>query len=230
LEPNLGAPPLVQISNFAFMIKNMVRQRALQRLAGRVHLTGTGMAFPWKIYSEAEFGGADIVEDLAMGLHLSSRALPPMLVEGAIVWSGAATADGTLIQRSRWEGGYLSTALKFVPNAVVRSVRRGDLRSLCAALDLCVPPLALLTLMNAGALLVALAGKAIGASAWPLFVQLIIDVGASAALACAWLAYGRPFVRLGSLLKIPFYVLWKLPVYLGFLRGGAPKDWLRAGR
>jgi len=36
LAPDLGAGPLVQISSFAFMIKNLVRQRALQRLAGDV--------------------------------------------------------------------------------------------------------------------------------------------------------------------------------------------------
>lgn len=230
LDPDLGASPLVQISNFAFMIKNMVRQRALQRVAGRVHLTGTGMAFPWAVYSEAEFGGADIVEDLAMGLHLSSRALPPMLVEDATVWSGAATAEGTLVQRRRWEGGYLFTALRSVPDAVVRSLRRADLGSLCAVIDLCLPPLALLTMLNAGALMLGLTGKAIGASAWPLLVQLIVDFGACAALASAWFMYGRPFVQLRSLLKIPLYVLWKLPLYLAFLRRGVPTDWLRAGR
>ena len=48
LAPDLAAPPMVQISNFAFLIKNLVRQRGLQRLAGRAHLTGTGMAMPWK--------------------------------------------------------------------------------------------------------------------------------------------------------------------------------------
>src|SRR5206468_10022091 len=46
LAPDLGGGPLVQISSCAFMIKNLVRQRALQRLAGRAHLTGTGMALP----------------------------------------------------------------------------------------------------------------------------------------------------------------------------------------
>ncbi|MCY7280603.1 MAG: glycosyltransferase family 2 protein, partial [Sphingomonas bacterium] len=46
LRPDLAAAPFVQVSNFAFMLRNLIRQRGLQRLAGRVHLTGTGMAFP----------------------------------------------------------------------------------------------------------------------------------------------------------------------------------------
>src|SRR5439155_19675525 len=65
LAPDLAAGPLVQISSFAFMIKNLVRQRALQRLASRAHLTGTGMALPWPIFERANLGGANIVEDLA---------------------------------------------------------------------------------------------------------------------------------------------------------------------
>ena len=70
----------MQISNFAFMIKNLVRQRGLERLAGRVHLTGSGMAFPWSTFAEANLGGANIVEDLALGIKLAEGGGGPMLV------------------------------------------------------------------------------------------------------------------------------------------------------
>jgi hypothetical protein len=46
----------------------------------------------------------------------------------------------------------------------------------------------------------------------------------------AWLCEGRRFVSLGVLARIPLYVLWKLPMYLGFARRGAPDEWLRTGR
>ena len=101
------------------MIKNLVRQRALQRLAGRAHLTGTGMALPWPIFEQANLGGSNIVEDLALGLELAERSAPPMLVEEATVWSPAASAGGTLVQRRRWEGGFLATMLKTAPGALV---------------------------------------------------------------------------------------------------------------
>jgi len=35
---------------------------------------------------------------------------------------------------------------------------------------------------------------------------------------------------LGVLVRIPLYVLWKVPLYLGLARRGAPTDWLRTGR
>ena len=57
-------------------------------------------------------------------------------------------------------------------------------------------------------------------------------VGAFAALAVtlAWVKEGRPFASSATLLRLPFYVLWKVPMYVGLARRGAPKDWLRTGR
>jgi cellulose synthase/poly-beta-1,6-N-acetylglucosamine synthase-like glycosyltransferase len=230
LAPDLSASPLVQLSSFAFMIKNLVRQRGLQRLAGRAHLTGTGMAFPWASFADANLGGPNIVEDLALGLELAERAQPPMLVPGATVWSPAAPAPGTLIQRRRWEGGYLATALRDAPPALLRSLRRGDWPGALAALNLCVPPLALLVLINAAVLVIALLGVMAGSAVWPVIVQVAVGILAAIAILFAWIREGRRFASGATLLRLPFYVLWKLPMYLGLARRGAPKEWLRTGR
>jgi cellulose synthase/poly-beta-1,6-N-acetylglucosamine synthase-like glycosyltransferase len=230
LAPDLTAGPLVQMSSFAFMIKNLVRQRALQRLAGRAHLTGTGMALPWPIFEQANLGGANIVEDLALGLELAERSAPPVLVEQATVWSPAASAGGTLVQRRRWEGGFLATTLKTAPRALVRSIRRADARGFCAALDLCIPPLALLVMLNGIVFVLAVVAVLAGGAAWPAIVQVAIGIVAAFAVGLAWLREGRRFASAATLLRLPFYVLWKLPMYVGLARRGAPKDWLRTGR
>lgn len=230
LAPDLAAPALVQISTFAFMIKNLVRQRGLQRLGGRANLTGTGMALPWPIFEHADLGGSNIVEDLALGLELAERSVPPMLVEGATVWSPPASTAGTLVQRRRWEGGYLATALRIAPRALARSLAHGDPRGLFSALDLSIPPLALLFVLNGIAFLLAAIAVLIGTSAWPLLVQLVVGAAAFVALALAWAREGRRFASGATLLRLPLYVLWKIPMYLGLARGGAPKEWLRTGR
>jgi cellulose synthase/poly-beta-1,6-N-acetylglucosamine synthase-like glycosyltransferase len=211
-------------------VKNLIRQRALQRLANRAHLTGTGMALPWEVFEGANLGGSNIVEDLALGLELADRNAPPMLVEDATVWSPAASAGGTLIQRQRWEGGFLATMLRTGPSALARSLRRRDLRGLFAALDLCIPPLALLAVLNAGALVLVLFLLLAGSAVWPILIQIAAGIVAAFALALAWLKEGRRFASGATLLRLPFYVLWKLPMYVGLARRGAPKDWLRTGR
>ena len=68
LEPDLSVSPKVQISNFAFWVKNVVRQRGAHRLGGAAILVGTGMAFPWHIFANAPLATANIVEDLALGI------------------------------------------------------------------------------------------------------------------------------------------------------------------
>ena len=230
LAPQPGGPVMVQISTLAFMIKNLVRQRGLMRLAGRAHLNGTGMALPWRVFAEADLGGSNIVEDLALGLELADRATAPTLVEGATVWSPAASAGGTLVQRRRWEGGYLVTALRKAPSALLRSIAHADLRGVCAALDLSIPPLALLLVLNAIAFVLALAATLAGAAAWPLVVQVAVGIIAAIALWLAWAREGRTFASGATLLRMPLYVVWKLPMYLGLARSGAPKEWLRTGR
>jgi hypothetical protein len=230
LIPDLNGPPLVQLSNFAFMLKNLIRQRGLMRLAGRAHLTGTGMALPWAQFAIANLGGSNIVEDLALGLESAERAAAPMLVEKATVWSPAASAEGTLVQRTRWEGGYVATAWKAGPSALFRSLARGDGQGLCAALDLCVPPIALLVLVNVTVAALVLMATIFGAEAWPVILQLAILAFAALAVALAWFREGRRFVSAANLLRLPFYLIWKIPMYAGLLRRGAPREWLKPGR
>jgi cellulose synthase/poly-beta-1,6-N-acetylglucosamine synthase-like glycosyltransferase len=231
LRPDRNASPMIQLSTFAFVLKNLVRQRGLQRLAARVHLTGTGMAMRFATFRASAGVRSSIVEDLALGLELAETGRAPTLVADAFVWSGASSEGGTLIQRRRWEGGFLATALRHGPTAFARALRQADLRGLLAALDLMVPPLALFAILNVAALAIAVLLTAVsGAAGWPVGVQLVLLGTALMAVFLAWVREGRRYVSLGVLARIPFYVLWKVPLYLGLARRGAPAEWLRTGR
>ena len=69
-----SASPLTQISNFAMLVKNLVRARGLQRIGGGIPLFGTGMAFPWPIFSEAELATDHLVEDMQLALNWRGKA------------------------------------------------------------------------------------------------------------------------------------------------------------
>ena len=69
------AAPLVRISTFAFLLRNLIRQRGLRRLSDRALLQGTGMALPWRMFDAAPLATASLAEDLRLGLDLA-RHIP----------------------------------------------------------------------------------------------------------------------------------------------------------
>lgn len=231
LEPSLSSGPLVQLSCFAFLIKNLVRQRGLQRLAGSVHLTGTGMSLPWALFDRADLATSSIVEDIRLGIELGQGGAHPFLVEESIVWSAHAEQSNTLDQRSRWEGGFLALARATAPGLIARGVRDLSPRAILAGLDLLVPPLALLALVNGAAMLVLAALAATNVTTW--MTPLILGasgVAAAMVLLLAWWREGRSFLSPASLARLPLYVLWKIPMYLKLARRGAPRVWQRTER
>lgn len=230
-RPGANASPAVQLSTFAFYIKNVIRQRALQRLARRVHLLGTGMALPWALFAKAELATSNIVEDLKLGQELAAAGHAPLFVEQAVVWSNAETDRNTLSQRQRWEGGFLLNAMRTGPKTLARSIARGDIRGLWAAVDTMIPPFALLIMFDLVALAVGVILTLLGhASYWPVASLGGALALSAAALACALAAGGSRFVTLAGLCRAPFYLAWKLPMYLNLARRGAPKEWQRTGR
>jgi hypothetical protein len=230
-RPALEGPPMLQLSMFAFFVKNVIRQRAQQRLAGRAHLLGTGMALPWPLFDRANLASPNIVEDLALGLDLASSGHPATLVEDAFVWSDSASRADTFEQRRRWEGGYLESALRRGPRALGRSIGRMSTRDLWAAISLMIPPIALLVLTDTLILAAAaLAAYVSHTEKWPLLPLTGGLVLAALGLSLAWRAGGSRFVTLGALARVPLYVAWKLPLYVGLAKSGVPKEWVRTGR
>jgi len=230
-QPGPYSSAAVQLSTFAFFVKNVIRHRGLQRLAGSGQLLGTGMAFPWDVFQKADIANDEIVEDLKLSLELSRQGHGVMFVEQARVSSAAETDQNTLSQRSRWEGGFLRNAIRTGPSLLVRSLGRADWRGSWAALNLLIPPLALLVMVDIVAL--GLSGALTlwwGAGAWPVLLLVGLLILAGVAIMSAWQAGGSQFVTTRSLIRIPVYMLWKIPLYLGFARSGAPKEWVRTSR
>lgn len=229
LRPDLVASPKVQISNFAFWIKNVVRQRGARRTGGGAVLMGTGMAFPWTIFEKAPLATSNIVEDLALGIHLTETGRAPVFLEQALVVSSAATETATLKQRTRWEHGFLATAKSHGLRAFRVGLVSGNGKLLRLGLHLLVPPLALLmALALAG--LVLLGATAVATGYWSAFSGLGIATAISfTAVLLNWLIAGRRWLSFSALLHLPLYVVWKLPVYLRFTKGKSDA-WTRTER
>lgn len=227
LASNGDTHPSAQISLFAFVIKNLVRQRGLQRLGGPALLQGTGMAFAWPLFERARLASGCLAEDLELGLALVLGGSPVRFLPSAGFHSPASSRDATVGQRTRWEHGMILTGWRHVPRLIAAGVWRPAL--LLLALDLVIPPLALLVVILGGATVATALLLALGASAAPLCTQLGLGAVFTVAVGHAWRHAGRAYLSLGTLLRIPGYVLWKLPIYRRLLVD-RQRAWVRTGR
>ena len=226
-RPDDGA--MTQISNFAFLVKNLVRQRGVTALGAPTILGGTGMAFPWPLIARAPLATSHLVEDLVLGIDFARKGQGPVYLEAAATWSDPASQKDTLTQRTRWEHGYVDTALRHgLPLFFTGLVR---LRPGLAwhGLHLLVAPLAMLMSASLGALAVAGLLVPAGASPVPALVLAALIGLVALLLMLAWARDGREMVRLGTLARIPLYLVWKLPVYLRLV-GKREQQWVRTKR
>jgi len=223
--------PLSMISALAMLVRNRVRPRGLRRVGLPCHLTGTGMAFPWKVIRVAPQLGANLVEDLAMGIELALLGHEPVLcIEAGMRSELPSGSRAAMQQRRRWEHGQMGTLVQYGPRLIRTGIRRGRPGLIALGADLIVPPLALLV----GLLLLALgaAGLVIlaGGPVFPAGIAAIALALVGLGVAMGWARYGRKAVPFRYLLLVPLYVIWKIPLYVSFLFGRRERQWRRTER
>lgn len=209
-------PVLVAVSNFAMLVKNLVRARGLMRLGGGVPLFGTGMAFPWPLFANLPLATRAAVEDLELGLWLARRGIAVELDDGARVTSPAASLANSREQRSRWEHGFLRTATREGLPLLLGGLAAGSrLRAMLGA-HLLVPPLALLMLLALLGLAAAATAGTLAGSWSPFLLLAGALVFVAAMLLSAWWGHARDELPARALVRVPFYMIWKIPIYLRF--------------
>jgi cellulose synthase/poly-beta-1,6-N-acetylglucosamine synthase-like glycosyltransferase len=221
----------LRVTEFAMVMKNLVRPLGTRRLGGVCHLMGTGMALPWPLMAAARLATGHVAEDMQLGIELTKAGRAPLFLPEARVGSRFVHDTAAVRrQKARWEHGHLDSLRQELPGLVGAAWRQRSPALAALALDLCIPPVALYFCS-----LVTLLG-ALLAAAWIWPVAQVAAVLASAAAAAfalaiglAWWHFGRHLLRGRELLGLPLYALWKLPVYLSYALG-AHSGWLRTPR
>jgi cellulose synthase/poly-beta-1,6-N-acetylglucosamine synthase-like glycosyltransferase len=228
LPPRLE--PKTAVNALAFLIKNRVRPLGLARLGLPCQLTGSGMAFPWEVIRMAPPMGAYLVEDMLMGIELARLGKAPLFCPDARIESHLPTREQAQQgQRRRWEHGHLATLIDQGPRLVLEGLRRGNLDLLAMGLDLLVPPLTLFLLGLCAVLgLNVLGSLALGPGPAMVSFAAVVAVGASVLI--AWLTQGRELVPLRYALRVPAYVIWKLPMYVAFAARRKQATWEQTER
>ena len=222
--------PKDAVSALAFLVKNWVRPLGLHRMGYPATLTGTGMAFPWEVIRSVSLASGNIVEDMQLSMDLAVSGFPTLLCPAALVVGQLPEqAAAAKTQRTRWEHGHLRTMRTQVPRLVGQALAQKRLSLLVIALDLLVPPLSLLVM-----LLFALTGVAgvfgLVTYAWlPAVICVTAALMVTSATLLAWLRFGRKQLPAKTLFAVPFYVLWKIPLYLSYMIRPQTK-WVRTER
>ena len=188
------------------------------------------MAFPWQIIRNAPLASGNIVEDMQLGLDLALAGHSPLLAHDVIVWGELPQQrSAATTQRTRWEHGHLHTLLTQVPRLLDGAIRQKRVDLLALALDLVVPPLALLVLLWGLVTIITLL-SGIFLKVWiPAMILGVAGGLLFTAIGLAWWRFGRQSLPLQKLVAIPLYILWKIPLYIGFV-ARRQTSWVRTAR
>lgn len=97
------------------------------------------------------------------------------------------------------------------------------------ALDLMIPPLSLLVMIGLGVSLIMTLACGLTGIWLPAFVCYEGSTAMISAVMMAWAKFARNDLSLKTLLRVPVYLLWKIPVYLKFVT--EPQvEWVRSRR
>lgn len=226
-----GASTKSNLAEFAWVVKNFVRPLGFHHLGLPCQLMGTGMAFTWAHISQAKLNTGHIVEDMQLGLDLARKGVAPVFCPEALVTSYFPLSnEGIQAQRTRWEHGHMGIIVGEVPSLLMTSLRRRSLPLFALALDLCIPPLALLVLLLIAECTVT-AGLwwtfSVGLGALQIASATMVVLGLT--IVVAWLQFGRQIIGLKQLCGVPLYVLAKIPLYALFLIK-RQASWVRSKR
>ena len=132
-------------------------------------------------------------------------------------------------QRTRWEHAHLQALLTQTPRLAIASVQQQRFDLMAIALDLSVPPLSLLVAIWLAAFATSILATIIGASPIPVILLAVQGLLILVSIVSAWAKFGRTDISGTTLLSVPFYILWKIPLYLGFILKRQTK-WVRTER
>lgn len=206
-----------KIAEFAWVVRNFVRPLGSLSLNLPCQLMGTGMAIPRRLIPRLRLASGHIVEDMRLGVDLAIAGYPPLFCPSAEVTSlFPEEREATETQRTRWEHGHLGMIVSGLPMLLAAAFRQRKAALLALALDLAVPPLALLTLL---ALATAAAGILGAARFSDAVVSLSVLPAALVGLGVliAWQGWGQRILSFRDLIAVAPYAAAKIPMYLRFL-------------
>ncbi|MFA7679733.1 MAG: glycosyltransferase family 2 protein [Pigmentiphaga sp.] len=219
-----------RLMTIAYAAFHAVRGRARERLSVSCGLRGNGMSFTHGLLAMHPLQTFSLTEDIEQGVVLGLQGIRVWHVDEARIDTEIPSSGGNAAsQRARWEFGRLELARKHAKSLFYNSIKNSNKISLDLAVDLVLPPLSHLALLNSVLLLAALLLPLfIGFNAFPwLTVALINMLIYSLYIFRGWQLCPLGLRALLTLFLAPFFMLWKLLI---LLKSSGKKQWVKTRR
>lgn len=223
-----------RLMSCALALAHVVKPLGRERLGLSDGLKGNGMCFARSVVEAVPWSGDSITEDIEYALRLCRAGYRIAFTPEACVWAQMPTTGAQAkTQRERWEGGRYRLLFTVAPNLLRESLRTRNRLLWDRAIELIVPPFAeMFALPALLGVLCALLGWGLHWRAVQAFAglwALILLLQAGYLFTGMWVA--RMPARIAfSLLRAPFYIMWKLGVYAVMAAGRSAGGWKRTER
>lgn len=219
-----------QVTEFAWLVKNTVRPMGYQWLGLPCQLMGTGMAFLWEDLSQSSLANGHLVEDMKLGLDLAVVGKAPYYDPTVSVSSYFPVSEqGVATQRVRWEHGHLGLIFQEFPHYFCKAIQQKNWMLFAQSLDLVIPPLALLMMAT---LLLWISSLFVWVTldiSWFALVMAFSLMALGVGIFIAWYSFARNIISFRTLLKAPWVLFMKIPVYVKFIVN-RQVNWVRSKR
>ena len=219
---------LTGITSAAFIASNHLRMAGKAWLGASVGIKGNGIAFRSEILRKTGWPCDSIVEDLGMGLELLKSGHRIHYNDRAIVSSEMPlNTKQASSQRQRWEQGRFELVKKEALPLIKLAVKEKSLALFESAIDLLTPPLSIIV---AGCTCGLVVSSFITGGGLPLNLSALSLLGLVLHVSSGLIQARAPLHIWLSLGAVPFFILFKLLLYLRMLGKGRQEKWIRTKR
>ena len=215
------------LSSAALNVFHHVRPAGRNRIGGTAGLKGNGMAFKTDILKRYGWPAYSIVEDIEFSMILLKEGILVHYNPDAVVYGEMATEKKQAeTQRKRWEGGRFEVFKKYgLPLLKLWFKDKKMVQYLDGFMELFTPPLSLLVMGQVLFFVVSL-------FLYPSLLRLSIYclLGTAFYVFSGLILKKAPLYVWKCLFSAPFFILWKIPIYLKIVKKGDHNTWERTQR
>jgi 1,2-diacylglycerol 3-beta-glucosyltransferase len=222
----------VEATRIGFLLYNYVKPLGRKVLNMNMGLRGNGMCFSSDILREVPWKAWSLIEDVEYGLNLLLKGEKiDFAPEAFVLAQMPVEAKNAESQRSRWEIGRFGIIKTYSVLFLGKAIKERSASYFDVFLDLITPPFVNFMLLITAILFFAIILWFLGLMSTLILLLwgLLLIIGVAYLFVGLYVS-GADKNLYKSLLRIPYYIFWKMKLYLKVFRRGMTREWVRTDR